>query len=666
MEGSGMPSLRAVDTALDLGSATKARRRAGIVALWALLFAVLIGPAPSAAQKARGGSSKVERRAERRAQKGAAAKAGTATSGTAKGAKAPAARPAARVVPATPKVTPAQPAARTSPSPAAVATTWKRAVEALSTAYALRNPERALEAGRDPAGSIVLGNTGTAAARSWRSALTSALGTFESLPEAPERDGAEALRRRLLDWIQLELVLLDAQAEPGTAPASGLGRAARLLRAVRDADGLEPEPRQRALAGVALALPSMLRDASLAIVSVSTDELELALEEIEDLGALLAGPRPATPRGTSGNAAPPDPLQALETFRAWLLELGPTPGADSARLGAEGWARCVRWATGTEWDLGRLEARALRDLARLDLADPAPRERGRKPDGRDLADQVARAAEQAARVGIGAHILRDSTESVRLEFRAAESPRTGGRELTLRAGADETWIGTLALPHPSWSPAREADRRAALRLENAAALGVRHGLAGEAYALVLARAERDVPPMLLDDRLVREGLGLYALEWVQRIAHEANPFRASAGVTRAFAHQRGREAARLLAALELHAKGVDAGEAALSFRRRTGVDEDTAAAEVRAALRDPLHGIGYLGLLELLALEERLDGLAEPRRRARTVLLLLAKNPGLRPSDFSLDSVRRASAEENPGEPLEIPGPAQQEQPRSR
>jgi hypothetical protein len=199
---------------------------------------------------------------------------------------------------------------------------------------------------------------------------------------------------------------------------------------------------------------------------------------------------------------------------------------------------------------------------------------------------------------------------------------------------------------------------------------VRYGLAGEAYGAELVRAGRDVPPMLADDRLVRAGLGLYALEWTSRITHESNPFRGDEQLARAFARQRGCEAARLLAALELHAEGVSEREAVLTFVRRTGADEETALAEVRAALRDPLHGIGYLGLLEILGLEGRLGGVAEPHRLPRLVLLLLARNPALRPSDLStgsaLETARAAHPEEKAEGPLEIPGPPQQGEPRSR
>ena len=66
------------------------------------------------------------------------------------------------------------------------------------------------------------------------------------------------------------------------------------------------------------------------------------------------------------------------------------------------------------------------------------------------------------------------------------------------------------------------------------------------------------------------------------------------------------EAARLLAALEVHAERRSLDEAISAFQRRTGFDRMTADHEVRGILHDPLRGCSYLGYLRFVQLDERL------------------------------------------------------------
>ncbi|HEX6881761.1 MAG TPA: hypothetical protein VF530_00190 [Planctomycetota bacterium] len=591
-------------------------------------------------------------------RKGKAGKDGPPAKGAA-GAKAP--------VAPTPKVglTPRPP--RPTASPSARAALWASVVDGLGAAYAARHPDRALEHARGAPGSFALGTAGTLAGIRWRDALLDALTGLTRLEESAGADTSTSLQRRLVDWVQLELLLLDAQAEAAHSPTRYVQRAARTLRAAAEAHWLKPEPRQRELAALVAALPEYLRDARVSLVSPAPEEIDSALLELEDLRELLAALAPtlAGARPPAGKSARDlEAAPALEGFRNWLVEQRDGAGGEPPRLEPAEWERCVRLATGRAWSTGELKARALRELARLDVTRPEPhRERPRRPDPQELVQHVAAAAEHAVRVGLAAHVLHDTTDPRLFELRVDTSPRAAWRELVLQPGQGGRWLGTLLLPHPSWSPARTAARNAELRLEHAAALGVRHGLAGETYGALLARAAKDLPPMLRDARLVPAGLGLYALDWIGRVAHDANPFHGDESLERAFARQRGREAARLLAALELHGEGLARREARVNFQRRTGADEDAAAAEIRAALRDPLHGIAYLGLLELLALEERVAGHIEPRRAPRLVLLLLARNAGLRPADLVIEP---GLLPEKPEDALEFSGPAKNEASRSR
>jgi hypothetical protein len=146
-----------------------------------------------------------------------------------------------------------------------------------------------------------------------------------------------------------------------------------------------------------------------------------------------------------------------------------------------------------------------------------------------------------------------------------------------------------------------------------------------------------------------------------------NPFRGDEELALELELQRGLEAARLVAAIELHAEGLALEEVAQGFERRTGVDRETARAEARAAERDPLHGLAYLGLIELAALEEHLTQL--PGGSAKLGLQLALRHPDLRPSDLARLAVRRPAKQrsgEGTGQALEKTARTQQEQPRSR
>jgi hypothetical protein len=209
----------------------------------------------------------------------------------------------------------------------------------------------------------------------------------------------------------------------------------------------------------------------------------------------------------------------------------------------------------------------------------------------------------------------------------------------------------IALPGRAWPVERVETRRALLQGRELGSLGVRHGFAGEALYERVVRGSKDPLRELLHRSTAREALGLFALDWVPRVDWTDNPFAADDRSRRAFQLQTRHELARLLAALELHADGLPLAEVAQAFQRRTGVDASTARAEARAAQRDPLHGAGYVGMLELRGFEQRLAALTgSPRKGLGLTLLLCTRNPDLRPADMreQADRVLRARAGAEP------------------
>jgi hypothetical protein len=183
----------------------------------------------------------------------------------------------------------------------------------------------------------------------------------------------------------------------------------------------------------------------------------------------------------------------------------------------------------------------------------------------------------------------------------------------------------------------------ALQPLNVTALGVRHGLAGEGLFDRVRAADERPFAALLEARLLREGVGLYAVDWVRRVDWVENPLRADEELVAELGRMLALESMRLVTSIELHAEGLELDEAALALQRRTGLHLEQARLEARAALRDPLRGVGALGLLELHALERRLAGERGERWGLTSALKTVFESTELRPADHPI-------ARERPGE----------------
>lgn len=601
---------------------------------------------------------------------------------------------------------------------------WKRVTKSLFAERLARNPELAFERDWPGISERHLGTFGSGATLRWRKALADALVELHRIRAVDLPWPARAQLGALQDWIEAELLLLESRMPSTSDPAAFVQRAFRTLRAAREARWMSAERRTLELARLVAELPACFRDARIGLVDPVSQWIDLALLDLDDLQELVNTIAAELPRARKGPAGPEqDARTALDGFRAWLLDQRPSAGARPPCLNASEWQRLVRLRSGTGWTVSEIKTRCLRELARLDLAARASRPRSpRADDGEDPARLAAGTSARALQLAREAHLLRSNLTPEVLAFGLETSTRTRSDVARLRPGAGsaskvpapaesapdapspgattagaETPGGAptmprharrsaqaskdsrpgsegslqvlLAEPHGSWPAERTITRNAGLQFA-AQALGVRHGLAGEALFVLRSRASRSATSVLLDDRLLREGFGLFALDWAGRIDWVENPFRADEELARELQYQLGYEAARLIAALELHAEGLSLEGAASGFQRRTGVDPDTALAEALAAQRDPLHGLGYLGVIELRALEQRLARLARPRSALMHSLQLASRHPDLRPSDLASEAGRaprpaRKKAGISAGT-LENPARAQQEQSRSR
>lgn len=528
---------------------------------------------------------------------------------------------------------PARKKSASAPSP-------EELVERLLTAWFTRHPDQAFTRGWPGARALSLGSFGVNATLDWSDALEEAQRDLAAFVlDTQSSPAVRAQRQALADWIAAEELEL-SRSLVTQDPSGYLQRAYRTLLALVEAGSIDEGVRTARLTAVLGELPGYLADARASLSAPRQEWVELALQEIADLEELILGldarATPARPVDAATLRTPErEPrtpaLRALTEFRAWLLELDTPVGEGPARLRAGDFARLLALASGAELELGAIEAAALRDIARADLPHKRP-----GPDALDLETIAKRAwtsSTRALELAQDAQLLGTTIYPRSIEFTCEESLRTRPESAWLRQSSRDTLTVWLAAPSTGWSVNRARTRTGALQPRSQAALGIRHGLVGEALYARHARASQRALAAFVGNRAVQEGLGLYALDWVRRIDWVENPLADDAELARELDRLRVHEAARLLAAIELHAEGLSLAEAAQAFTRRTGVDGDTATAEVLEARRDPLHGVGYLGWLELVRLERGLaDDTHGKRGGIRLVLASVLAHPELTPA----------------------------------
>lgn len=526
---------------------------------------------------------------------------------------------------------------------------WVRITTGLTTEFFARHPDAAFERGWPGAKNLGLGAFGDGSGLRWRNALVYALSELGRLELTGASHKVRTPVGTLTDWVEAELLLLDAQALPTRDAASYVQQALRTLRAAAGAGWLGAEERQAKLGALVAELPAYLAGARARLLAPASAWIELALDDLDDLEELAAelGPPPAPspkaggPRKKEKAAArEPEALAAITSFRAWLLGISASAGSRPPTLDTSEWTRLVRLASGTAWEPGEIKALCLRDLAEIELPEVNEAARGRKSQSsktqsKRRALRVRSSSTRALHIGQQARLLRARPDANSVTFGSEESPRTCVELVSLRPGVSGALEAWLQLPHRAWPASRIAARNQDLGASQLTALGVRHGLAGEALFELARRGSKDPLASLPVNRVASEAIGLYAQDWIGRVKWVKNAFASNPRVRRALERQRGFEAARLLAALEMHAEEISLEEAAENFARRTGASEEVAASEALRAQRDPLYGLGYLGWMELRALEQRLAERSSPRRGLATTLLLAFRDCSLRPSDLA-------------------------------
>ena len=261
---------------------------------------------------------------------------------------------------------------------------WQRITDLLRNEYFARHPDVAFQCGWPKATELGLGAFGEGSGLRWRNALNYARGRLGQLAVADAPLGVRTQVDLLADWIEAELLLLDAQALPMCDPASHVRQAARTLRAATEAEWLPPERRKQEVTELLTQLPAYLAEARLSLLAPSAPWIDLALCDMDDLERIVAeleelldapGAEPAARAGARRERAKAaaEPAEkawtkALVDFRGWLLALSTEARSRPPTLDYAEWTRLVQFTLGRAWNPGEIKARCLRDLAQLELA----------------------------------------------------------------------------------------------------------------------------------------------------------------------------------------------------------------------------------------------------------------------------------------------------------
>ena len=455
---------------------------------------------------------------------------------------------------------------------------------------------------------------GGEARRTWRRGLQKAKGDLEGI-DWPDLDATRRLDR---DWLgaflEAELALAALEPERGN-PLGTLEELESVLSGLLAAGGLGPDARMQILTMHLAGLPEALLGAQGELVHPDREACEQGVLVADDLLLLLqtrmtprlaaAGPRPGLWKPFEDAQAAAE--RAVQGFRAWLGEEAKRDGATPV-LGAGGWLHVAGALVGGELELEALKVRLLRDIAALDASLGTPAASPAAATAADLtpssvADRL-RAAQMEAWLSARALQLVDvapppigcalwtagALPGAPLELHYAERPVL----VVVPRGA-------------AWLPSAEARRLTELGPDAQRARALMAGFPGEALWELWSRQSTRTTERVFWNRAQREGFGLWAADWATRPARAPSALAGDAALSTEVRRIRRLEAARLYAALELHAGGASLAETARDLMGFAHLDVQSAAYEARLALLDPLRGIGYLGYLELLAAEEALS-----------------------------------------------------------
>jgi hypothetical protein len=488
--------------------------------------------------------------------------------------------------------------------------------------------------------SLKLGRYGREAALDWRRELENAKArllqiTHETLPPL-----ARAEYRALHAWIETQLILLDSRPLERTDATLYVEHVDQTRRSLARAEWISAERRRGLTQELNEGIPAFWAEAKQSLITPSSEWLAEALEDLADLerrmkrveGALERARMNAAGLGASLKKA----LAATRDFQRWVCDKQKTSRHSTPRMSEQSWTELVRHASGSVLSAPELKALLLRDLADLDgvgcPGDPLTRSAYSRESTREL---IVTSSGALADLLQDVPFVRRLKIPPRLEVDFHNALVEPHEQFRLAPEA-VSWRLFLEVPSRAWPIPMQSTRLAMYQGSSPRLLGVRYGQGGEAWMRSQFSRTGKPSTAYLWNRSVLEGFGLWTLDWAPRLESTGNTFSGDANLTADCGWAMKLEIARLLAALELHAEDLSVEEEVVSFQRRTGLDATSALTEVRLAQHDPLHGIGYLGFLELRALESEAATILPGQLALTGTLYFSLSFPNLRPVDVKV------------------------------
>ena len=521
-----------------------------------------------------------------------------------------------------------------------------RAVESrLGDGQFLRRPWLAAEMGLD-CGRLGLGQFGSDGASWWKSLLRGADADLAAIRTERLTPSQRVRYEGLRAWIRKELLLATAMPREPFDPVLYVDTAERSLRVQAECVSVDPVRRALEATQILKELPKLWRAAKVGLVAPSSDWRVEASQRIHDLSIYIEIDLPKAfqeiawdPEAerlfdryrTEALLATDDFLRFLEAFRA-------RTNAPPQKFGSTNWAQLMAAAAGDGYTTVSLKARLLEDLASLDRAireldvdDPLP---GVEADPAVLAELVREASRAGMRLARDASLLEPVAAADLLHPRWREGCTLPGPVARVLSRGDGGYYLDIEAFGEVWAQPLVQTRDRLLTPGGLRALAVRYGFPGEAYFIATQYQGRSPRRAPLLSRCRLEGWGLYAVDWTARARVAENPLQRDTAFVAAARRMLLVEAARLLAAIELHVDDLTLDEAASRFRRRTGFDAKSAQCEAQAAQHDPQYGIGYLGLLEYRETELALLSGGSPEQALKGCLSIGMLQPEARLSDL--------------------------------
>ncbi len=445
-------------------------------------------------------------------------------------------------------------------------------------------------------------------------------------------------------WIRSQELIAGSRSLERWDATSYVVRVENMLFSLRESDYVPVRARWSRTIQMLEGLPAYWDIARNGLVSPAEIWKNEAIGRLVDLGLSLEADLPRTfsklrlerKEQKRFETALDKAVESTDRFRTWLLSSHAPRGDEAGIMGAGTWEGLMQVVSGSDLTAQRLKTQLLRDIAGLNRRLGKSWEPRAATKNQLDPKRLIRATQTASRLATSladrASLFREE-ETPPFLIHLRESRSTPGQMARLWPDRHLNDVLHLEVGSPSWSPDLKTTRATLLNPRALATMGIRYGWAGEAKLRHGASVAGNPVARFLWNRSVFEGWGLYALDWIGRVDWVENPFledeRLETEIVRAWML----EAIRLLASIEIHVEALSVPAAADAFRRRSRFDHDTALLEARTALHDPLHGIGYLGLLELRLLEESIAREVSGREALQETLRTVLSNPHLRPFD---------------------------------